>query len=152
MVGVLSVSGSYKVSSHYFSLAAAVSSLAGLLDAALWSTTILMSSSENLKEVGLDTYKFMRTPSRAYGNIVWVEGATRDQPEHRGSHSERRWWKLHSDLNSSSGAAGDRIIDDDNHMKGIHMDTITTVQVESNESTRSAGPSSSQVPKAYHPT
>lgn len=149
LVGFLSDSGNLKISTRYFFLVSGMSSLAGLLDAVLWSTTILMSSSKELKEVGLDTYQFIRTPSRVYGNIVWVEGAAQSQSDNDRSHGERPWWGFHRAMKSPLGPSSHCISNDDN-TEGIYMDTITTVQVEHQKPTQSAGCSFSKVPDAHH--
>lgn len=153
LVGLLATSGSVKVSTEYFNLVSSISSLAGFLDAILWSTTILFSSSKALKEVGLDAYDFMRTPSREYGNIVWVEGAARNQGQHRSRDAGGRWWRLHSDAISPHAPGVDASCDSDGgNMNGIHMDTITSVQVESTLMEPMQAPDSPHpnIPKAYH--
>lgn len=144
------------VSTKYFNLVSCISSLAGLLDAILWSTTILLSSSKELKEVGLDPFEFIRSPSRDYGNIVWVEGAagTHEQTERRRSSNRAHiWWRLNNERDGLPQVNEDRIMDDDN-LNGIHMDTITSVLVEHSltEPTEPTSAITSKIPKAYHPT
>lgn len=133
LVGLLAQAGA-RVDLTYFTLVSIIASLAGLLDAILWSTTILFSSSKDLEEIGLAKYNFMRTPERAYGNIVWVEGATRIRTEHKSdtgtSHNEGKWKKLKgSDTQSTPALPSQDGQSSEDH--GIHMDTITMVTSES---------------------
>ncbi|KAJ4390011.1 hypothetical protein N0V93_007484 [Gnomoniopsis smithogilvyi] len=152
LVGLLASSGSIEVSTKHFNLVSGISSLAGLLDAILWSTTILLSSSKELREVGLDQFEFIRTPSRDYGNIVWVEGAAGQQTESRNNSRGHIWWRLHNERDGLPNVNEDRMMDDLT-MHGIHMDTITSVQVEHSltEPTEPVDSPTSKVPKAYHP-
>lgn len=152
LVGLLSAAHSINVQPKHFNLVIGITSLAGLLDAILWSTTILLSSSKELKETGLDPFEFLRSPSRDYGNIVWVEGAAGIQTEQRkGSRGHIRW-RLNGGRYSLPKVNEDRIVDDF-ALNEIHMDTITSVQVEHSltEPKEPDNPFTSKVPKAYHP-
>lgn len=126
LVGLLASAG-VRVNVTYFSLVSIISSSAGLLDAILWSTTILFSSSRDLEEIGLAKYG-MRTPQRTYGNMVWVEGATRERSSGR-KLTERRWWRLTGSDSQSPGASRDGLHNEDDNI--IRMDTVTTVMVDS---------------------
>lgn len=117
-----------KVALPTFASVSVITSMVGILDAILWSFTILFSNSEQLEETGLDKYAVMRTNDRAYGHRVWVEGPT----GRRGSDGEqegrrRNWWRLYGNdgqLTSSTEV--------DN---AIHMDTVMTVTVEREDAT-----------------
>lgn len=133
-IGLLSSAG-LRVSTASLVLASTLSSLAGLLDAILWSTTILFSSSRDLEEVGLGNYNFMRTPSRLYGNMVWVEGATRGRGAGGGEEGlpGRNWWRLNGGDGQASRFSRDGKVVDDNI---ILMSTVTSVTVDVLESGR----------------
>lgn len=142
LAGLLASAGVY-VGTTSFVLATALSSLAGLLDAVLWSTTILFSSSKDLEDVGLATFDFMRTPSRLYGNMIWVEGATRgardaaggDDDDGEGPSRDRKWWRLNGLPDGRASRASHEGKDIDDNI--ILMDTVTSVTVDVLESGRS---------------
>lgn len=134
LVGLLSLTGD-NVSIDYFNWVFPISALAGLLDAVLWSTTILMSSSKELQEAGLAKFEFMRHSDRVYGYFVWVEGASgRSQGEgaqREGKHGHE-WWRLHSCGKGSSDSSRDPVVA---HIReplsdGIHLDMVTSVKVD----------------------
>lgn len=158
LVGLLAAAGNVNISTQYFNLVSSISSLAGLLDAILWSTTILLSSSKELEEVGLDAFDFVLTAPIQYGNIVWVEGPANNQTEPNGTGRGRIWWRLRQGSDASRihrlpSINTDPIMDDWNS-HGIHMDTITSVEVEHSfgEPSPPAGSPTSKIPKTYHPT
>ncbi|KAF3767068.1 hypothetical protein M406DRAFT_328175 [Cryphonectria parasitica EP155] len=130
LVGLVAAGGT-EITNTYLSFVSILSSVTGLLDAILWSTTILFSSNQELEEVGLGKYNFVRTPERDYGNIVWVEGATRRGQSRDGNIEGpcgQRWWKLNG---GEGGSSGSNRGDNNRHREeGIHLDTITTVTVD----------------------
>lgn len=129
LVGLMAAAGVH-VTEDYFESVAIISSMAGLLDAILWSTTILFSSSKGLEESGLAKYNFVRTPERVYGNMVWVEGATRSRNKGGsadGQDTERKWWKLSGNDGRQSRTSQSGSNNDED---GIHLDTVTMVTVD----------------------
>lgn len=123
ITGIMSLGGS-RIDLTQFTFAAVISSLVGTLDAILWSSTIVFSTSEQLDEVGLSKYGVMRTPDRVYGNMVWVEGATggHGSSERMKRGGRRNWWKLNGNDGGLSTAS-----DMEN---AIRMDTIMSITVE----------------------
>ena len=69
----------------YFCVAGALIASNGWLDVLVWGLTrheLLFTADVDTEDVGLGTFNFMRTPpSRQYGNMVWVEGASRQAAE-----------------------------------------------------------------------
>ncbi|PSS05317.1 hypothetical protein BD289DRAFT_449168 [Coniella lustricola] len=127
--GLVAAAGSW-ATNDYVSTVSVVSSLSGLLDAILWSTTIIFSSHQALEEVGLARYDFVRTPARLYGNIVSVEGATRNRPKGQSlrSSGEGKWRKLNGSDGPARGSSVDTL--DGRGEDAIRLDTITTVTVD----------------------
>lgn len=143
VVGLVSSAG-VRINLTWFLLVTALCSLAGLLDAILWSTTIVFSSSDDLKATGLENYDFMRTPSRIYGNMVWVEGAARHRAGSRAeSINDRKWWRLNGGEDSSSSTGPQARPIDDN---AILMDTVTSVTVDIVEAGRNTTSTSDYSP------
>lgn len=143
VVGLVSSAG-VRINLTWFLLVTALCSLAGLLDAILWSTTIVFSSSDDLKATGLENYDFMRTPSRIYGNMVWVEGAARHRPGSRAeSINDRKWWRLNGGEDSPSSTGPQARPIDDN---AILMDTVTSVTVDIVEAGRNTTSTSDYSP------
>jgi hypothetical protein len=69
----------------------------------LWSTTIIFIGDKDIHETGLDMFAMARTPTRRYGNMIWVQGGNNsDGPEEqRGGVT---WWQwLSGGKGSSSG-------------------------------------------------
>lgn len=129
LVGLISAAGAH-ISVRYFSVASTLSSMAGLMDAILWSSIILFSSARDLEEVGLDEFDFIRAPERSnYGNVVWVEGPARfhNDGEQEGKPARGKWWRLSGVGRPLHGFSQERLAND---QTGIHMDTVTTVTVE----------------------
>lgn len=151
LVGLLALSGE-KISVVYFNLVSVMSALAGLLDSILWSTTILMSSSKELKDLGLDKYDFQRTPERIYGNIVWVEGAGTRPHGHmqdvRSNNRRHRWWRLQGDLRNRASRGSQDIIMESNLNEGIQLDK--SIRVDYAPTTDHEVSDSYSIPKQYH--
>ena len=87
----------------YFCAAGALITSNGWLDVLLWSLTrrvLLFESDIDAEDVGIGTFAFMRTPpGRKFGNMVWVQGASRGLEEGQGegqSADEAKdgfdWW------------------------------------------------------------
>lgn len=81
---VASMAGS-NPSLGYFCFAAAMIASNGWLDVLLYATTrrsIVFSDNPSAQDTGLETFTFMRTPNRRFGNVVFVAGgadATADE-------------------------------------------------------------------------
>ena len=73
----------------YFCAAGALITSNGWLDVLLWSLTrrvLLFESDIDAEDVGIGTFAFMRTPpGRKFGNMVWVQGASRGLEEGQGA-------------------------------------------------------------------
>lgn len=123
-VGMAAAAGAH-VSLPTFASVSVVTSMVGVLDAILWSFTILFSNSEQLEEVGLDRYA-VHTNEKAFGHMVWVEGPSGRRGSGGGMREGRRrnWWRLggNDDRPTSSTEA--------DNPNAIHMDTVMTVTVE----------------------
>lgn len=108
-----------------FASVSVITSMVGVLDAILWSFTILFSNSEQLEEVGLDKFA-VRTHEKGFGHMVWVEGPTGRRGSDGGMREGRRrnWWRL--------GGNDERLASsiEVDHPNAIHMDTVMTVTVE----------------------
>lgn len=158
LVGLLAAGRTVNLNTQYFNLVSSISSLAGLLDAILWSTTILLSSRKELEEVGLDAFDFILSAPPQYGNIVWVEGPANNP---NGAGRGRIWWRLRQGSNASHTNRLNRLpsintdpIMDDWTPNGIQMNTVTSVEVEHSfgEPSVPADSPTSKIPKTYHPT
>lgn len=62
------------VNVEYFLWAGAMIASNGWLDVILWSCTMIFLAPKDIKNAGLQDFRFLRTSSVKYGNIVWVEG------------------------------------------------------------------------------
>lgn len=111
-----------------FATVSTITSTVGILDAILWSFTILFSTSEQLEETGLDKFAVMRTPNRAFGNMVWVEGAVRRGSDRTQEGRRRNWWRLHGNDGQTTSST--------DMGNAIHMDTVMTVTVEQDASSQ----------------
>ncbi|KAK3938795.1 G protein-coupled glucose receptor regulating Gpa2-domain-containing protein [Diplogelasinospora grovesii] len=82
-LGRIATMAGVKVPTSFFCTAGALIASNGWLDVLLWGMTrhkLLFSSDIGAEDTGLATFTFMRTPpERKYGNMVWVEGAPRQQ-------------------------------------------------------------------------
>ncbi|KAI0174708.1 hypothetical protein BJ166DRAFT_606619 [Pestalotiopsis sp. NC0098] len=110
----------------------------GFWNTLLWSTTMLFSTPEDMRNTGLDQFTFVRTPlERQFGNIVTIEG-----PATRRNHAAKPagwwWWNLggqtrwpqsrntsqqslRRETRAPAAAAPER---------GIQMDVITTIDYD----------------------
>lgn len=116
----------------YMGWSGAMLATTGLLDSILWSSIMLLSSKDDIRNTGLDHFAFMRTPEgRTLGNIVFVQGGTENW-KRASWHSKKKhhhgWGRL-GDRNSSQVSLPRQTVEGENQ-HGIQMDIITTVVVE----------------------
>lgn len=105
--------------------------LTGFLDTIVWSSTILFSDEQSIKQTGLDRFAVTsESQRRALGNLVWVQGGRRDlegsdnqKPKSQG----KGWWQIRADLESDSR---EQIRPVNNVSNGVHVETETSVIVE----------------------
>lgn len=87
-LGRIATMAGAKVPLGYFCAAGALITSNGWLDVLLWGVTrrvLLFESEIDAEGAGLETFTFMRTPpERKYGNMVWVQGASRGDAEKTG--------------------------------------------------------------------
>lgn len=84
------------IKQDYFIWAGAMIASNGWLDVIVWSSTMIFLAPKDIKEAGLEDFRFLRTPSMKYGNLVWVEGGQgrdEDEQETRPSWRQRLPWK-----------------------------------------------------------
>lgn len=80
------------VNGDYFLWAGAMIASNGWLDVILWSCTMIFLTPKDIQNAGLQDFRFLRTSSVKYGNIVYVEGGQgRDAGEDR---SSKPAWRL----------------------------------------------------------
>ncbi len=103
-LGRIATMAGAKVPLGYFCAAGALITSNGWLDVVLWGLTrrvLLFESDIDAEDVGLETFAFMRTPpGRKYGNMVWVQGASRGGEEERQQYQKTTdeardgfgWW------------------------------------------------------------
>lgn len=77
-IGPMILASGVSVKQGYFLWAGAMIASNGWLDVVLWSCTMIFLAPSDIKEAGLSSFRFLRTPSVEYGNMVWVE-AGRDR-------------------------------------------------------------------------
>lgn len=154
MFGGIMVKLGHEISSTYVCYAGGLFAATGLMDAMLWSTTIMFSSPQEIKDTGLEMFDFMRTPhGRRYGNMVWVQGAARSRraaaaaggaagPDEERGIFHRTWWRMGGGPGQGSSSVGWpwrntsqeslQSHDGDTAVNGnaIRMDIITTVTVD----------------------
>lgn len=74
------------IKQDYFLFAGAMIASNGWLDVIIWSSTMIFLAPKDIKEAGLEDFRFLRTNSVKYGNLVWVEGGQgQDEGSGRGS-------------------------------------------------------------------
>lgn len=73
------------IKSEYFVWAGAMIASNGWLDVIIWSCTMVFLAPKDIKKAGLEDFRFLRTDSVKYGNIVWVEGGRVEERERSGS-------------------------------------------------------------------
>lgn len=115
--------------------------LTGLLDAIVWSSTLLFTDERTMKQTGLDRFDFTRTPEgRLFGNVVWVQGGTADKEDGRRRQQQKRtrkngrgWWMLGGDHGPSTpvrSESSERIRAAGPADGAVHVDVITSVVVQ----------------------
>lgn len=122
----------------------------GLLDSLLWSSIILFSNKDDIRNAGLDQFTFMRTPEgRTLGNIVFVQGGGGDGGNSNGINDKDNKWQRASwhskKMHQGWGRLGDRTSSRSSmsrdlpeiEQQGIYMDIVTSVVVEGDGSTGS---------------
>lgn len=126
------------INAEYFIWAGAMIASNGWLDVIIWSCTMVFLAPKEIEKAGLGDFRFLRTDSVKYGNIVWVEGGRRD--EHGGSSRgafptksngwSKRLIRMPSRAvdRSSSTSTNAAIMDGEG---GIQIETSTVVEVES---------------------
>lgn len=132
------------IKAEYFLWAGAMIASNGLLDVILWSCTMIFLAPKDIRNAGLQDFRFLRTSSVKYGNIVWVEGGQgRDAGRQR---SDRPSWRemgrpllrrSYSDLFTSRRGAnyGHELAStapQDGGRTTIQIERSTTVVVEDN--------------------
>ncbi|KAK1982357.1 integral membrane protein [Colletotrichum cereale] len=83
---------------YYFAFAGSVLAANGLFNSILWTTTILFSAPQDVRNTGLDRFAFIRTPIRDYGHTVVISGPSSKriplaQIGPRDNKSDWWWWK-----------------------------------------------------------
>lgn len=141
---------------NYFLWAGAMIASNGWLDVLLWSCTMIFLAPKDIKNAGLQDFRFLRSPSVEYGNMVWVEAGHLNETESTPGHLRRAatnclptpsmgkqgkgraettlsGWR--SGLFGGKAASQDRegLIDVE---RGIKTEIVTSVVVETNPITR----------------
>lgn len=105
--------------------------LTGFLDTIVWSSTILFSDEQSIKQTGLHRFAVTsESQRRAFGNLVWVQGGRRDVEDSENQKAKmngRGWWQIRADLESDSR---EQIRPVNEVSKGVHVETETSVVVE----------------------
>jgi hypothetical protein len=134
------------VNAELFCFAASMIASNGWLDVVLFSWTrssIIFAPSPDSADTGLGTFAFMRTPQRRYGNMVWVQGASRGNNDTNGSGNSSGGWRRIGGDRGDDGTSKSRthrwpggassISQESLRGAGINeiqMDTVTSVVVE----------------------
>jgi hypothetical protein len=126
----------------YYCIAGLTLATNGFWNTILWSTTMLFSNSEDMRNTGLDQFASIRTPaSRRYGNMIWINGpfSKVNEPTNVFVHDVRWWWKQGRQTRwkgTQSRNTSQQPLGRDIHARPrgncIRMDIITTVLVEEN--------------------
>ncbi|KAJ4393799.1 hypothetical protein N0V93_003014 [Gnomoniopsis smithogilvyi] len=126
------------INDEYFLWAGAMIASNGWLDVIVWSCTMVFLAPKDIKKAGLEEFRFLRTNSVKYGNIIWVEGGKNDGrgrrrqvmqclplPELKKIKGEKKGSRLEDNWDAERGAAaiGDA-------ETSIQVQTSTTVMVE----------------------
>lgn len=137
-IGPMILASGVKVKQGYFLWAGAMIASNGWLDVLLWSCTMIFLAPGDLKEAGLSSFAFLRTPSVEYGNMVWVEaGMGGADCRARGGRTAECLQPLARMLRRESGKDRRRGVgwesigrSDNERLAGITTKTTTTVVVE----------------------
>lgn len=118
-------------STTFMAIAGPLMALTGFMDTIVWSSTILFSDEQSIKQTGLDRFAVTsESQRRALGNLVWVQGGRRDPegtPNQKAKKKGRDWWPLKSELAVDSR---EQIRPIDETHGGVHVETETSVVVE----------------------
>jgi hypothetical protein len=108
--------------------------LSGLVDAIIWSSTILFMPDEEKKNIGLDHFQFiLPSGNQKFGNTVYIQGGRGDNAEdgtERRVRHKRGWSFGRGRRHSSSTEELNVIGGGERQHQGIQMDQIVTVSVE----------------------
>lgn len=130
-----------ELSPAVYCVAAFMVSSNGLWNTVLWLTTMFVSTPEDIRHAGLETFAVIRTPEwRKFGNMVWISGPMSKgvagwSGRGGGGGGESQWWwwrmggqtRLRSSSCTTQGPSQEFLHVDDN---GIQMDVVTTITVE----------------------
>ncbi|KAI7775140.1 hypothetical protein LA080_007328 [Diaporthe eres] len=137
-IGPMILESGVSVKQGYFLWAGAMIASNGWLDVVLWSFTMIFLAPGDIKDAGLSSFAFLRTPSVEYGNMVWVEaglsgGGQRSRGGRAGDCLEplARMLGRESGKDRRSGVGWESLGKSDNKkLNGITTKTTTTVVVE----------------------
>ncbi|KAK7966959.1 uncharacterized protein PG986_001236 [Apiospora aurea] len=133
----------------YYYVAALMVSSNGFWNTILWLTTMFVSTPEDIRHAGLETFAFIRTPEwRKFGNMVWISGPMSKRAitmagrgrgmgghRHGSDNNDGSWWwwrmggetRLRNSGSTPQGPSREHLHLEDN---GIQMDVVTTITVE----------------------
>lgn len=137
-IGPMILASGVSVKQGYFLWAGAMIASNGWLDVVLWSCTMIFLAPGDIKDAGLSSFAFLRTPSVEYGNMVWVEaGLNGSGHRHRGGRTGdcleplTRMFGRESGSDRRRGVGWESLGKSDNKkLNGITTKTTTTVVVE----------------------
>lgn len=137
-IGPMILASGVSVKQGYFLWAGAMIASNGWLDVVLWSCTMIFLAPGDIKDAGLSSFAFLRTPSVEYGNMVWVEaGLNRGGHKNRGGRAADCLEPLARMLRRDSGEDRRRGVGweslgkcENKKLNGITTKTTTTVVVE----------------------
>ncbi|ETS78512.1 hypothetical protein PFICI_10574 [Pestalotiopsis fici W106-1] len=135
----------------YYCIAGLTLGTNGFWNTILWSTTMLFSTPEDMRNTGLDQFSFIRTPiTRRYGNIVHINGPASRRTTNNASgldgvvgtssHGGGWWWWNLGGQTRWKGAHSRNTSQQSLHREirvtppppetGIQLDVVTTVEHE----------------------
>lgn len=138
-VGRVATMASATVPIAYYCFAGAAMVSNGLLDCILFSSTrhsIVFGAADQIgiKDTGLDTFSFMRTPASKFGNNVWIQGGPSGNRS-EGWSGVGGWWQARIGRDGSRGTPP-RSVSQESLRAGelndlaIQMNVVTTMTVE----------------------
>ncbi|KAI1341348.1 hypothetical protein F5Y15DRAFT_413881 [Xylariaceae sp. FL0016] len=116
----------------YFCFAGSLTASNGWLDVVLFTTTrhtIVFAAGDDLgnENTGIETFAFMRTPAKSFGNMIWVQGG---HQESTGERSNNGWWRILGDSQDKGQQHSGRCPSQTSLPNAIQMDIVTQVVVE----------------------
>lgn len=138
-IGPMILASGVSVKQGYFLWAGAMIASNGWLDVVLWSCTMIFLAPGDIKDAGLSSFAFLRTPSVEYGNMVWVEAGLSGGCNNRtrGGRAADCLQPLARMLGRESGSDRRRGVgweslgkSENKRLNGITTKTTTTVVVE----------------------